>query len=56
MLERIESLMKRRTTFAIETTLATRSYKQLVLKAKKMVIKLCCCFSGFRLLSKQNNV
>ena len=44
MLERIESLMKRRTTFAIETTLATRSYKQLVLKAKENGYKVVLLF------------
>ncbi|MDE5880205.1 MAG: zeta toxin family protein [Muribaculaceae bacterium] len=35
MLERIETLMLEEVTFAIETTLATRSYKNLVLKAKQ---------------------
>ena len=35
MLERIETLMADGVSFAIETTLATRSYKNLVLKAKK---------------------
>lgn len=35
MLERIETLMGMGVTFAIETTLATRSYKNLVLRAKE---------------------
>ncbi len=35
MLDRIETLMSHRQSFAIETTLATRSYKNLVLKAKE---------------------
>ncbi|MDE5794102.1 MAG: zeta toxin family protein [Muribaculaceae bacterium] len=35
MLERIETLLADGVSFAIETTLATRSYKNLVLKAKK---------------------
>ena len=35
MLERIETLMADGVSFAIETTLATRSYKNLVLKAQK---------------------
>ncbi|MDE6522747.1 MAG: zeta toxin family protein [Muribaculaceae bacterium] len=35
MLERIETLVADGVSFAIETTLATRSYKNLVLKAKK---------------------
>ncbi len=34
MLERIETLMTNGVSFAIETTLATRSYKNLVLRAK----------------------
>lgn len=36
MLQRIDELMDRNITFAIETTLATRSYKDLVLKAKAL--------------------
>ncbi len=35
MLERIETLMSENVSFAIETTLATRSYKNLVLRAKE---------------------
>ncbi|MDE5982835.1 MAG: zeta toxin family protein, partial [Duncaniella sp.] len=35
MLQRIEYLMARGVTFAIETTLATRSYKELVGRAKE---------------------
>lgn len=34
MLERIEALLEQRATFAIETTLATRSYSRLVGRAK----------------------
>lgn len=34
MLERIDSLLSQKKTFAIETTLATRSYKALVRRAK----------------------
>lgn len=36
MLQRIEHLLSRHVTFAIETTLATRSYKNLVERAKTM--------------------
>lgn len=36
MLKRIDALMKRGETFAIETTLATKSYANLIRKAKKM--------------------
>lgn len=36
MLKRIEILLKERKSFSIETTLATRSYKSLVEKAKGM--------------------
>ena len=36
MLRRIEKLLKSRCTFAIETTLATRSYRSLVAKAHAM--------------------
>ena len=35
MLERIDSLLTDNVSFAIETTLATRSYKNLVLRAKE---------------------
>lgn len=35
MLHRIDKLIARRATFAIETTLATRSYRGLVVKARK---------------------
>jgi len=34
MLQRIDELLKKRTDFAIETTLATRSYAQTIKKAK----------------------
>lgn len=34
MLERIDALLEQRATFAIETTLATRSYSRLVGRAK----------------------
>ena len=35
MLERIDSLLTDNVSFAIETTLATRSYKNLILRAKE---------------------
>ena len=35
MLERISALMEARTTFALETTLSTRSYESLIKKAHK---------------------
>lgn len=35
MLERIESLLHENVSFAIETTMATRSYKNLVLRAQE---------------------
>ena len=35
MLERISSLMQRRETFALETTLSTRSYLSLIMRAHK---------------------
>ncbi len=35
MLDRIETLMSENVSFAIETTLATRSYKNLVIRAKE---------------------
>lgn len=43
MLQRVDFLLSKKETFAIETTLATRSYRNLVLRAKKagyMVILL----------------
>ncbi len=36
MLQRIETLLDRRATFAIETTLATKSYQTLVKRARQM--------------------
>lgn len=36
MLQRVDNLLSRRETFAIETTLSTRSYRNLVLQAKKL--------------------
>lgn len=36
MLQRIDVLLRQRVTFAIETTLATRSYKKLVEKAQSL--------------------
>lgn len=36
MLQRIETLLDRRETFAIETTLATKSYQTLVKRARQM--------------------
>lgn len=36
MLERIDTLLSEHVSFAIETTLATRSYQSLVLKSKSM--------------------
>lgn len=44
MLERIDCLLERRRTFAIETTLATRSYRTLVLKAKEQGYKVILLF------------
>lgn len=40
MLHRIDILLQRRCTFAIETTLATRSYKSLVRKAQSLGYKV----------------
>ena len=36
MLQRIDQLLERQETFAIETTLATKSYKSLIIRAKKL--------------------
>jgi Uncharacterized protein conserved in bacteria len=36
MLERIAELMKNKADFAFETTLSTRSYKNLVVEAQKL--------------------
>lgn len=50
MLQRIDSLLSRNVTFAIETTLASRSYKNLVERAKARDIRWCCCSFGFHRL------
>lgn len=44
MLERIDYLMGKRMTFAIETTLATRSYKTLIRKAKNVGYQVILLF------------
>lgn len=44
MLNRINHLLIERRTFAIETTLATRSYKNLVLRAKRFGYKVILLF------------
>jgi predicted ABC-type ATPase len=44
MLKRIDLLLSRRTTFAIETTLATRSYRQLVERAHQSGYKVILLF------------
>ena len=44
MLQRIDSLLSRKVSFAIETTLATRSYKNLVLKAQSLGYKVVLLF------------
>ena len=50
MLRRADNLLSQKATFAIETTLATRSYRNLVLRAKKagyMVILLFFWLPGY---------
>lgn len=44
MLKRIDSLLALRTSFAIETTLATKSYRNLVLKAKDLGYQVILLF------------
>lgn len=44
MLERIEALLNVEASFAIETTLATRSYKNLILKAQRLGYKVTLLF------------
>ena len=44
MLERIQELLKQGETFAIETTLATRSYRNLVLQAQSLGYKVHLVF------------
>lgn len=44
MLQRIDVLLSRHVTFAIETTLATRSYKNLVKRAKESGYKVILLF------------
>lgn len=44
MLERIEYLLARRVTFAIEITLATRSYQNLVVQAKSLGYRIVLLF------------
>lgn len=49
MLKRIDELLEAEETFSIETTLATRSYINLVRKAQAKGISCICCFSGWRM-------
>ena len=44
MLQRIEELLKRNETFSIETTLATRSYVNLVKQAQEQGYSVCLLF------------
>lgn len=44
MLQRIEELLKRNETFSIETTLATRSYVNLVKQAQEQGYSICLLF------------
>lgn len=44
MLQRIDFLMANKSTFAIETTLATKSYRNLVLKAKSLGYNIILLF------------
>lgn len=44
MLHRIDYLLDKKATFAIETTLATKSYKRLVEKAKSLGYKIILLF------------
>jgi predicted ABC-type ATPase len=44
MLRRIESLLNRNSDFAIETTLATKTYKNTILKAQEKGYHVCLLF------------
>ena len=44
MLQRVEELLDQRATFAIETTLATRSYKRLVDRAHELGYRVLLLF------------
>lgn len=44
MLQRIETLLERKSTFAIETTLATRSYARLVVRARELGYQVVLLF------------
>ena len=48
MLQRIDTLLSQRASFAIETTLATRSYKKLVDKAHSLGYKVTLLFFWLR--------
>lgn len=56
MLHRIEHLLEQKETFAIETTLVTRSYTILIRKAKNSDMRLNYYFFGFLPLNRQRNV
>ena len=47
MLQRINLLLSQGKTFAIETTLATRSYASLVKRAQERGYQVVLCSSGF---------
>ena len=44
MLQRINYLITQRRTFSIETTLATRSYRNLIIKAKEVGYRIVLLF------------
>ncbi len=54
MLRRIDTLLNERKSFAIETTLATRSYKTLVERAKSLGYRVILCSFGFHRPKWQN--
>ena len=54
MLKRIDTLIEQKKTFAIETTLATRSYKSLIERIKSQGYTVTLLFFGFRRLKWQN--
>lgn len=45
MLNRIQELLNNNQNFAFETTLATKSYKQKVINAKKKMVTILFCYS-----------
>src|SRR5690606_14029118 len=56
MLNRINELLDEKKSFAFETTLSTRSYKNKIIQAKKQGYSVTLLFFGWKILNLQKSV